>query len=164
MNDFDHPEDFKRREEYMARCRLMRKWRAAENIAKILKNTWEGGPVTVTRQPGVKSGIYQFGFKALKQQIFIPFHLAKDLGLDVTRKVNVVYDLSDGEPHHTPYARKARFKDPSRRLGIQLKGNYGRGPNKGLAFEKWLQCGSVQAISTANSILGLIQKPAGSGV
>lgn len=58
INNFNHLQDFKRREEYIARCRLIGKQRAAKNIAKILKNIREGGPVTVTYQLGVKSGTY----------------------------------------------------------------------------------------------------------
>lgn len=158
-SDFSHPEDSKKREEHMARCRLLGKRRAAENLARSLENARSEGPVAVTRRPGTKSGAYQFGFKALKHHIFIPSELAKDLGLDTTKSVMVVYDISEEGSHHAPYACKARYKDPSRLLGIKLKGNYIHGPMKGLAYQKWLQCGSTQAIITAKSIIELIRQP-----
>ena len=158
-NDLTHPEDSDKREQYVTRCRLMGERRAAANKAKSIKNAREGGPVTITRFRASKYGRCQFRFKALKQQTFVPYQLAKDLGLDVTKKVNVVYDISVGKPHHTPYSCKAKFEDPGRCLGIMLKGKYGQGARKGLMFEKWIQCRSVRAISTANGILELIQEP-----
>jgi hypothetical protein len=95
----------------------------------------------------------------LKHHFSIPSELAKHLGLDKTKSVRVVYDIAKEGPHHAPYACKARYIDSSRRLGIALKGDYVRGPLKGLAFQKWLQCGSTQAIVTARSIIELIQQP-----
>jgi hypothetical protein len=159
ISDFAHPEDSEKREEHMARCRLSGKRRAAGNLARSLENARSEGPVTVTRRPGRKGGAYQIGFKALKHHICIPSELAKHLGLDITKSVRVVYDISEEDSHHTLYACKARYKDPGRLLGIKLKGNYVRGPMKGLAFQKWLQCESTQAIITAKSIVELIREP-----
>ncbi|KAF2787132.1 hypothetical protein K505DRAFT_343206 [Melanomma pulvis-pyrius CBS 109.77] len=158
-SDFSLPEDSEKREEHMVRCRLSGKRKAAKNLARSLKNARSEGPVTVTRRPGPRNGAYQFGFEALKYHIFIPSELAKHPGLDITKSVRVVYDIAEEGSHHAPYACKARYKDPSRLLGIKLKGNYIRGPMKGLAFQKWLQCGSTQAIITAKSIVELIRQP-----
>jgi hypothetical protein len=158
-SDLAHPEDFEKHEEHMARCRLVGKRRANENMTRILTNARTGGTVAVTRSSGASKGSYQFAFKALNHKIFVPSDLAKHLGLDITKKVNVVYDISEEGPHHIPYAHRARFQDSSRRLGIKLKGNYARGPMKGLPFEKWLQCKSTKSITTADSIIELIQQP-----
>jgi hypothetical protein len=161
-SDFSLPEDSDRREEHMIRCRLSGKRRAAKNLARSLENARLEGPVTVTCRPGARIGAYRYGFNALKHHFSIPSELAKHLGLDKTKSVRVVYDIAKEGPHHAPYACKARYKDSSRRLGIALKGDYVRGPLKGLAFQKWLQCGSTQAIVTARSIIELIQQPVAS--
>lgn len=160
LSDFSHPNDFRKREEYLRNCKMRGQRKAAKNLARSLENAKEGGVVPVHCRSSSRNGPYGYEFKVLTQRIFIPSHLGRDLGLDITEKVNVVYDVSVGRPHHTPYALRAKFSDPSRRLGITLKGVYGRGPLKGLGFEKWLQCGSVRAISTASSIIELVQEPA----
>ena len=157
--DLTNSQDSDKREQHLKRCRLVGKRRAAANMAKFIKNAREGGPVTITRFRACKYGRCQYRFKALKQQISVPYRLSEDLGLEVTKRVNVAYDISLQKPHHTPYACKAKFGDPSSRLGIMLKGKYGRGARKGLMFEKWIQCNSGRAISTASSILELIQEP-----
>jgi hypothetical protein len=164
LGDLAHPEDTAKHDEYMARCRSMGKRMSAQNMAKILKNAREGGSVTVTRRLAAKTGVSQYGFKALGQHIFIPSGLARDFGLDSTRKINVVYDISQEKPHHTPFACKTRYDHPSRLLGIKLKGHYGRGPMKGDEFQKWLQCGSSRVALTAKHIMDLIQQTADEAV
>lgn len=157
LSDLAHPEDAVKHDEYLARCRSTGKRMSAQNMAKILKNAREGGSVTVTRRLAAKTGASRYGFKALGQQIYIPSGLAKDFGLDITRKVNVVYDISQGKPHHTPFACQTKYDHPSRLLGIKLKGVYDRGPMKGEEFQKWLQCGSSRAALTAKHIMDLIR-------
>lgn len=157
LADLRHPDDTDKREEYMKRCKLTGKKRADRNMARILSIAKKGGPAAIIRRATTKPGDFQYSFKALKQELFIPKELAKCLGLDDNSKLTVEYEISEGRPHHTPYASKARYEDPGRALGIKLKGTYRHGPLEGLDLHRWLESGSLQAVRKARIIRKILQ-------
>lgn len=134
LGDLSHPEDAAKHEEYVMRCRLMGKRLSAANMSKILKNAREGGPVTVTCRPTARLECSNMGSKHSSKRYLFPPILRRTWIMTLLRKVNVIYDISDVQPHHTPYACKAKYEDPTRLLGIKLRRKYSGGPMRNIEF------------------------------
>lgn len=125
-----------------------------KKMEKLIAHAKEGGVVAVTRV--VFHNRSQFSFKAMGQKTFVPLGLAQALRLQFLKKINIVYDISHREQHHTPYACKSKDGDPSSHLGIKLEGRHCGGVNEGLEFGKWIKCNSLQAVTKADRIVSLM--------
>jgi hypothetical protein len=140
---------------FRTHCLASSKKRTIQRTRKALANALAGGLVhVIARHAG--SNYWTFYFRAFGELIRIPSPLGHSLGLHFTKNVHVKYDVGS-QQHPFAYANRARWEDRVRRLGIQLSGKFGYGPNKGQEFQRWIQCDSVKGVSQANAILNVLE-------
>lgn len=84
--------------------------------------------------------------------ITIPRVAGLSFGLQISRSVNVQFDLEPGRDHSHPYALQARTASIERQLGILISGKYASGRQKCDEFYHWIQCNRPEAISKAQSL------------
>ena len=84
--------------------------------------------------------------------ITIPRVAGLSFGLQISRSVNVQFDLEPGKDHSHPYALQAQTARIERKLGILISGKYACGRQKGDEFNHWIQCNRHEAISKAESL------------
>ena len=84
--------------------------------------------------------------------ITIPRVAGLSFGLQISRSVDIKFDLEPGMDHSHPYALQAQTASISRKLGILILGKYACGRQKGAEFCYWIQCNRSEAISKAERL------------
>lgn len=81
--------------------------------------------------------------------ITIPRVAGLAYGLQISRIVDVQFDLEPNKDHPHPYAVQASSLNLARKLGILVSGQYACGPQEGDKFNHWIQCNRPEAIIKA---------------
>lgn len=84
--------------------------------------------------------------------ISIPLIHGLAYGLEISRSVNVLFDMQPGMDHLRPYAIRAKSHSLARQLGILITGIRIRGPHKGGEFKLWVQCNRREAVTKADKL------------
>jgi hypothetical protein len=85
--------------------------------------------------------------------ITVPRVIGLAYGLQISRSVDIQFDLQSGKDHTHPYAIKAPSASSTRKLGILISGRYACGPQIGDEFEYWIQCNRKEAINKAEILI-----------